>query len=183
MNRYRIEPGRSHFAVQAFAAGLLSAFAHSPTFAVRDFGGELRLGETPQSLELEVTVDPGSLVLVDRVSDSDRRDIEGRMRGEVLETAVYRQVAYQGGTVRADAIGEGRYRLVIGGELVLHGVTRPHRIDADLVILGDGVRLAGRNALRMSGYGIRPVTAMGGTITLKDELTVSFDIVALSETS
>ena len=41
--------------MQAFAAGLLSAFAHSPTFAVRDYGGEVRLGSTAESLEVELT--------------------------------------------------------------------------------------------------------------------------------
>jgi polyisoprenoid-binding protein YceI len=183
MNRYRIDPGRSQFAIRAFAAGLLSAFAHNPTFAVREFGGELRLGDTAESLELEVTVDPDSLALVDRVRDADRREIEGRMRGEVLETPVYREFSYHGGAVRADAIGQGRYRLVIDGTLTLHGVTRPHRMEAELIVFGDGLRLGGRDALRMSEYRIKPVTAVGGTIKLKDELTISFDIAAVPETS
>jgi polyisoprenoid-binding protein YceI len=183
MNRYRIDPGLSHFTVHASATGLLSAFAHSPTFAVRDFGGELRLGETVRSSEVEVTVDPDSLELVDHVRDSDRREIEGRMRGEVLETSVYRELSYRGGAIRADTIGQGRYRLVIEGELALHGVARPHRMEAELIVFGDGLRLGGRDALRMSDHRIRPVTAVGGTIKLKDELTIAFDIAAVPETS
>jgi polyisoprenoid-binding protein YceI len=183
MNRYRIDPSRSRFTVQAFAAGLLSAFAHSPTFAVRDYGGEVRLGSTAQSLELELTVNPGSLELEDRVSDSDRREIETRMRDEVLETSRYREIVYRGGAVRADTTGQGRYRLVIGGDLTLHGVTRPHEIDAELIVFGDGLRLGGGSTLRMSDYGIKPVTALGGTIKLKDELRLSFDLAALPEPS
>ncbi len=183
MNRYRIDPGRSHFTVHASATGLLSAFAHSPTFAVRDFGGELRLGETAQRLEVDLTVDAGSLELVDRVRDSDRRDIEGRMRGEVLEVSLYRQITFRGAASRADTIGQGRYRLVIDGELALHGVTRPHRLEAELIVFGDGLRLGGRDTLQMSDFGIRPVTAVGGTIKLKDELTISFDIAAVPEMS
>jgi polyisoprenoid-binding protein YceI len=183
MNRYRIDPGRSLFTVQAFAAGLLSAFAHSPTFAVRDYGGEVRLGDTAESLELELTVNPASLDLQDRVSAADRRDIEARMQGEVLETPVYRTIAYRGGVAEAGTVGQGRYRLVIGGDLSLHGVTRPQRIDAELTVFGDGLRLGGASILRMSEYGIRPVTALGGTIKLKDELKLSFDLAALPETS
>jgi polyisoprenoid-binding protein YceI len=183
MNRYRIDSGRSHFTVHAFATGLLSAFAHSPTFAVRDFGGELRLGETAQSLELDVTVDPDSLALVDRVRDADRREIEGRMRGEVLETSLYREIAYRGGAVRADTLAQGRYRLDIDGKLTLHGDAHAHRMEAELIVFGDGLRLGGRDALRMSEYRIRPVTAVGGTIKLKDELTITFDIAAVPETS
>jgi polyisoprenoid-binding protein YceI len=183
MNRYRLDPGRSHFTVQAFPAGLLSAFAHSPTFAVHDFGGEMRLGETAQSFELDLTVDAGSLELVDRVREVDRREIEGRMRGEMLETSTYPQLSYRGRAVRADAIDQGRYRLAIDGELALHGVTRPHRMEAELIVFGDGLRLGGRDTLRMSDHRIKPVTAVGGTIKLKDELTISFDIAAVPEVS
>src|SRR5262249_46291207 len=163
----RIDPGRSLFTVQAFAAGLLSAFAHSPTFAVRDYGGEVRLGHTAESLELDLTVNPASLDLQGPVSAAGRRDIEDRMQGEGLETSVYRTIAYRGGVIEAGTIGQGRYRLVIGGDLSLHGVTRPDRIDAELTVFGDGLRLGGGSMLQMSEYGIRTVTALGGTIKLK----------------
>ena len=169
--------------MQAFAAGLLSAFAHSPTFAVRDYGGEVRLGSTAESLEVELTVNPGSLDLEDRVSDADRREIEARMYGEVLETSSYSEIRYRGGAIQADTIGQGRYRVAIAGDLTIRGVTRPQRIEAELTVFGDGLRLSGGGALRMFEYGIKPVTALGGAIKLKDELRVSFDLAALPETS
>lgn len=183
MNRYRIDPARSRFAVQAFSGGLLAAFAHSPTFAVREFSGEVRLGDSAEGLELAMTINPGSLELEDRVSASDRREIEDRMRGEVLETTAFREIAYRGTAVRADTIGQGRYRVVIEGDLTLHGPTRPYRIDAELIVFGDGLRLGGGGTVRMSEFGIRPVTAVGGTIKLKDELRLSFDLAALPEPS
>ena len=40
--RYRLDPAHSRFTVQAFAAGMLSFLGHNPTFAVRDFQGEVR---------------------------------------------------------------------------------------------------------------------------------------------
>jgi polyisoprenoid-binding protein YceI len=181
MNRYRIDTARSRFTVQAFSGGLLSAFAHSPTFAVRDFSGEVRLGDTVEGLELELTVNSDSLELEDRVSASDRKEIESRMRGEVLETSAYREIAYRGRVVRSDTIGQGRYRVVIEGDLTLHGPNRPYRIDAELIVFGDGLRLGGGGTVRMSEFGIRPVTAVGGTIKLKDELRLSFDLAALPE--
>jgi polyisoprenoid-binding protein YceI len=179
MNRYRIDPGRSRFTVQAFAAGLLSSFAHSPTFAVRDYRGEVRLGSTPENLELDLDVDPRSLDLEDRVSAADRREIEARMWDEVLEVARYHTVGFRGRATRAEPIAQGRYRLAIAGDLTLHGVTRPHPIDAELIVFGDGLRLGGGSTLRMSEFGIRPVTALGGAIKLKDELRLTFDLAAL----
>jgi polyisoprenoid-binding protein YceI len=183
MTRYRFDPARSRFTVQAFVAGLLSAFGHSPTFAVRDSSGEVQLGDTAQDFELELTVNPDSLELEDRVSASDHQEIEARMWSEVLETSKYREITYRGRALRADTIGQGRYRLVIDGNLTLHGVTRPHRIDAELIVFADGLRLGGGDTLRMSEFGIRPVTALGGTIKLKDELKLTFDLAAVPEPS
>jgi hypothetical protein len=50
-----------------------------------------------------------------------------------------------------------------------------------LVVYDDGVRLAGASRLLLSEYGIRPVTALGGAIKLKDELKVSFDLAGIPE--
>jgi polyisoprenoid-binding protein YceI len=183
MDRYKLDPGRSRFTVQAFAAGILSAFAHSPTFAVRDFSGEIRLGETVQQFELNLTVNTHSLELEDRVSATDRQEIEARMWNEVLETSTYREITYRGAAATADKIGQGRYRLAIQGDLTLHGVTRPYRPDAELIVFADGLRLGGGGLLRMSEFGIKPVTALGGTIKLKDELKLAFDLAALPEHS
>ncbi len=68
MKRYGIDPGMGHFTVQAFAGGLLSAFVHNRTFAVGQYGGEIRLGDTPSHLEIDLAIDPATLALTDRVS-------------------------------------------------------------------------------------------------------------------
>jgi hydrogenase nickel incorporation protein HypA/HybF len=105
MARYRFDPARSRFTVQAFATGLLSAIAHSPTFAVRSFDGTIRLEGSPvENLELELTVDADSLELENRVRPADRREIEGRMREEVLETSVYREITYRAAATRPKSI-------------------------------------------------------------------------------
>jgi polyisoprenoid-binding protein YceI len=180
--RYRFDPSLSRFTVQAFASGLLSFLGHSPTFAVRDFAGFLRFDGSPvQGLKLEVNVKAAALELVENVKPTDRREIEDTMRRDVLETEAYTEITYQATDASANAIAQGRYRLRIGGRLSLHGVTRPHAVDAELLVFDDGVRLRGESWLRLSDYRIRPVTALGGTIKLKDELRVSFDIAGLPE--
>jgi polyisoprenoid-binding protein YceI len=179
--RYKIDPTRSRFTVQAFAAGVLSFFAHSPTFAVRDFAGEITLDDTVESLRLEVTVAADSLVLVDKVSASDRQEIESRMRREVLETAAYAEITLRAGVVSAERIAAGQHRLRLAGRLSLHGVTHSVQIDAELMVYQDGVRLRGEFPLRLSDYRIGPVTALGGTIKLKDDLKLSFDVSGFPE--
>jgi polyisoprenoid-binding protein YceI len=182
--RYRIDAPGSRFTVQAFAAGLLSAFAHSPTFAVRGLSGEVRLpGGHVDHLELELTVDANSLALEDRVSASDRTEIERRMWDEVFETSAYPQIEFRGEGGKVSATGAGQYRLFIGGKLTLHGVTRDYGTDVEMILFEDGLRLRGGGRLSMSEYRIRPVTAVGGTIKLKDDVRLLFDLGALPEGS
>jgi polyisoprenoid-binding protein YceI len=182
--RYRVDPNTSHFEVQAFATGMLSAFAHSPTFAVSDFTGVAWLdGAGVEGLHVELTVRADSLDLLDRVKPADREEIVGRMRREVLETARFPQIVFRTVEVAGEPAGEDRYRVFLGGRLTLHGTTQPLGSDAELIVAPDRLRLRGACQLRTSAYGIRPVTALAGAIRLKDELRVSFDLVSLPEGS
>jgi polyisoprenoid-binding protein YceI len=176
---YRFDPSRSRFTVQAFAAGVLSFLGHSPTFLVRDFAGAVSFdGGRVGGMRLELIVKADALELADHVSAADRREIEGTMRRDVLETAAHPEVRYEAGDVWSESVSQGRYRLRIGGRLSLHGVTRHHPLDAELLVFDDGIRLRGESSLRLSDYQIRPVTALAGTIKLQDQLKLSFDVAA-----
>ncbi len=178
MVRYTLDPASSRFTVQAFAAGMLSGLGHSPTFAIREFTGELRFApDAPAEASFRLTVKADSLAITDSVSPKDRDEIESRMRQEVLETAVYPEIVFQGTELTADKVADNWYRLRLKGELRLHGVKRPQPVDAQLRILEDQVRLSGRGTLLLSAYRIKPVSALGGTIKLKDELKFDFDLV------
>ncbi len=181
---YRLDPAQGRFTVQAFATGLLSALGHSPTFAVRDFAGTIRFErEEIHSMTLELTARADSLDLLDQVRDADRREITDRMRRDVLESSTHPTIIYRSEGASSDPIAPGRFLVRIGGRLTLRGVTGPHPVVAEIQIFGDGIRLLGECPLRLSDYGIRPVTALAGAIKLKDELKVSFDLAAVPEAS
>jgi polyisoprenoid-binding protein YceI len=182
--RYPLDPSKSLFTVQAFAAGMLSMFAHSPLFTVRDFTGVISFdGDAIQSLRVEVGVNAGTLELKGNYNAVERTEIEGRMRQEVLETASFPQVTLQAGAVSAERLSPGHHRLRIDGSLSLHGVTRPLQVNADLRVYEDGIRLTGEFPLRLSDFRIKPVTALGGAIKLKDELKLALDFAAVPEAS
>jgi polyisoprenoid-binding protein YceI len=180
--RYRVDPARGRLTVQAFATGMLSILGHSPTFAARVFSGVVRLDDPARGgVGVDLTVRADSLALLDQVKAADREEIEGRMRREVLEAAAFPEIAFETVEAEADEVGQGRYRAFLGGRLTLHGVSQRLGIDAEMTADPDAVRLRGGSTIRMSLYRIRPVTALGGAIKLKDELSVSFDLVGLPE--
>ena len=180
--RYRLDPAQGRFTVQAFATGLLSFLGHSPTFAVRDFQGEVQFDPAaPEQTSVRVTVRADSLQLEDKVSASDRRQIEDAMRGEALETTRFPEVVFDSTGVQAGARSGDDWPVRITGRMTLHGVTRPVRIDARLTLYSDGVRLAGEFTLSQAEFGMKPVVALGGTLRLKDPVKASFNVVGWKE--
>jgi polyisoprenoid-binding protein YceI len=180
--RYRVDAGRSRFIVKAFVTGMFSAFGHSPTIAIRDFTGEAQFD--PDSLKdasLNLRIKADSLEVTDDVSDKDRREMERQMREDVLETNRYPEIVFESTNVSADKTTGGQCRARITGNLSLRGITRNCVINAQVTVTGDGLRAHGEFPLRQSDYNIKPVSAAGGTIKLKDELKFSFDIVAHQE--
>ena len=180
--RYRLDPTHSQFTVQAFAAGMLSFLGHNPTFAVRDFQGEVRLDPaTAADAWLRVVVRADSLQLMDKVSDGDRRQIETAMWGETLETAAYPEIAFESTEIAVGTPSGDNRPVHVTGRMSLHGVTQPAQFDAVLTLYTDGVRLAGEFLLKQSDYRLRPVVALGGTLRLKDPLRVVFNVVGWKE--
>ncbi len=176
--RYVLDASQSRFTVQAFVQGALSALGHSPTFAIRAFTGEIRLAaEAIADTAIRLIVQADSLALADSVSAKDREEIETRMRQEVLETAAFPEIVFQSTEITPSKIAEGWYRLGIAGKLSLHGVTNPYRLDAQLRVMEEEVRLSGDSALLQPAYRIKRVSALGGMITLKDELKIAFDLL------
>ena len=107
--RYSIETKGSTLTVRAFATGLLSTFAHSPTIAIPDFKGEVFLN--PDALEkssLRLEIDPASLIVTNDISEKDRQEINRRMHAEVLETDSFPEIVYECSRVSAGKIGEGQ---------------------------------------------------------------------------
>ena len=177
--RYLTANDRSKFTVRAFATGLLSALGHSPTIAIPEFQGEALVN--PNAIEkssLRVLIQAASLVVTDDLGEKDREEIHRRMCEEVLECDSYPEIVYECTVASASKAGEGQYWVALSGELSLHGVRRSLPVSARVRLEGDTLRAAGEFSVRLSDYEIKPVSAAGGTIKLKDDLKLSFDITA-----
>lgn len=180
--RYTLEPGISRLQVRAFATGMLAGFGHNPTFSVRDFAGEIRIPPSgPANSSMELHVKAASLAVSDDMKDKDRREIEQLMQREVLESAAFPEIAFRSTAVGAEKTGEGQYRITLVGDFSLHGVTAEQQIVAYFTLAEQQARAWGDFSLSQSKFGIRPVSVAGGALKLKDELKLSFDIVARRE--
>src|SRR5262245_36886539 len=177
--RYRVDARRSRFVAQAFAKGLLSAFGHNPRLAIRNFEGEVEFDPAaPNAASVWMKARAESLAVIDDMSERDRREIERVTREELLEAARRPEVVFRSAIVTARQVAEGRYEVRTAGDLSLRGVTRELVIDATALVEGDELRAQGGFTLRLTDFNIRPISVAGGLLKLKDEVKLSFDILA-----
>ncbi len=179
MGRYVVDKGQSRLTVKAFAGGMLAAFGHNPVLGMRDIAGEAQLDpETPGAGKVSFRVRPESLEVLGDVKSSDRRDIEKAAREEVFETSKYPEIVFECDKVLASQAGVGYYRLDAPGELTLRGSTQRQLVSGHASLHGDLLRINGETLLRQTAYGVKLYAAAGGALKVKDEVKVSFEIVA-----
>jgi polyisoprenoid-binding protein YceI len=162
-----IDTQRSVLTVRVYKAGMFSAFGHE--HAIR---APIQNGTFDEDKgTVDVVVDARALRVLDSdVSDKDRADIQNTMLGpKVLDSAQFREIRFHS----TEVSGSSENRWTVHGDLTLHGQTHPVKVDVER---HDG-QYRGSARLRQSEFGITPVTVAGGTIKVKDEVRVEFEVV------
>jgi polyisoprenoid-binding protein YceI len=178
---YTIVPSESSFWVFAGKTGIFSAFAHNHEIGVKSFSGRVVVpaaGAGGGSLEMEV--DAPSLVVLDKEpSEEDKKKIFNSMHNEVLESAKYQKITFKSVSVSdVKQTGSDAYSFVVNGDLSLHGVTKRIAVPVAATVTPQQLRATGKYTLKQTDYGIKPYSAAGGSIKVKDEVVVNFNIVA-----
>jgi len=160
-----IDTAKSTMTVHVAKAGALSAFGHDHEITAPLAGGEV----DTDAHRVELHVRSASLKVVDpKASEKDRAEVQKNMAGaEVLDVEKYPEIRFR--SVRAEQAGDG---WTVHGELTLHGQTRP----VDVTVKEQSGRYVGSARLKQTEFGITPIKVAGGTVKVKDELKIDFDI-------
>jgi len=164
-----IDAEHSTMTVLVYKSGLFSAFADDHVIRAPIAAGSI----SPEGqLAVEIKVKSASLTVLDPNLSADKRaEVQTRMLGpEVLDTAKFPDVGFVSTTIEA----AGGDRWTVTGSLTIHGVTRP----ATFQVRRQDGRYRGTVTLKQSDFGIKPISIAGGTVKVKDELKVEFDVVA-----
>jgi len=161
-----VDTAKSVMKVHVYKAGLLSAFGHDHEISAPLSGGTVDV----EGRQVELSVDARALRVQDpKASAGDRAEIQAAMLGAaVLDAATYQEIRFRSTGVESAAAHAWK----VNGELTLHGQTRPLSLE---VREQDG-HYAGACRFRISDFRIQPVKAAGGTVRVKDEVQVEFDI-------
>jgi polyisoprenoid-binding protein YceI len=176
---YVIDPAASRFTVQAFSTGLLSAFGHNPTVAIRDYEGEIQfVPDTFEKAFVRLKVQTAAMEVLDEMKGDDRKKLEVEMYERVLDVNRFPAAVFESTQIAVQKLDNGQCTGRVAGELSFHGVTQTHVFAVRATDMGTLLRVSGDFPLRQSDYGIKPVTFAGGALRLKDELKFKFEITA-----
>lgn len=175
---YHLAPGSGKLVVYTFKEGFLSAVAHDLLIEVTDFLVNLNIPATG-SANVEAEIKANSLKVLcamkdeqrqpDTLKEKDKTDIEEAILKDVLHPQKYPTINFRSTSITQEK--EDCYR--VKGELTLHGTTRPIEFHGYTTT---GKDVKGRFTISQKDYGIKPYKALLGTLKVKNEVDIAFDL-------
>ena len=161
-----IDTAHSKLMIHVSKSGLFSGFADNHEVEASIAKGSV----DAKSGQIRLSVDSRQMRVLDPQLSSDKRQqVQERMLGpEVLDSIRFPEITFE--STRVEREHEGSTR--VDGLLSLHGVRKPISV---LVHVENG-RYTGKFAMRQRDFAITPVSIAGGTVKVKDELVIEFDI-------
>jgi hypothetical protein len=162
-----IDTNKSTIVLHVGKSGVFSSFAHDHDIIAPIASGNVN---TSNPLSVGLRIDARTLRVRDvDASEKDRNQIQATMLGpEVLDSEHHQEIAFKSRTV--EVLGDGHW--TVRGELTLHGQTQP--VTAE--VTEKAGRYTGRAIVKQTDFGIKPVKVAGGTVKVKDEVSVEFNI-------
>jgi hypothetical protein len=171
-----IDTEGSTVTVRVFKSGVFRAFADDHLIQAPLEEGSLDDSVTPH---VQIVFDARRMRVLDPgLSARDRLAVQTRMLGpEVLDVNRFQRISFH--SLEAQRLDTGGW--IVRGELELHGQIRPIMVNVLDVVPGDS-HYKGSATLRLSDFGMVPIGILRGTVKVKDEIQVDFDI-AMTERS
>jgi hypothetical protein len=163
-----IDVNQSSLTIRVFKSGLFSGFAHDHEIKAPITEGAIDSSSNPS---VNLRLDSRKMRVLDPdVSANNRAEIQHTMEGAaVLDVEHFPEISY-----RSTAITKtGDAHWEVHGNLSLHGKNEPVMV---AVSLEEG-HYRGSASFKLTTFGITPIRIAGGTVKVKDEVKIEFDIL------
>jgi polyisoprenoid-binding protein YceI len=163
-----IDASQSTITVRVGKSGIFSAFGDNHEIRAPIASGKVDDGAVPS---VELTIEAKGLKVLDpKLAPDKRAEVQKKMVGpDVLDVERHAEIRFRSTSVKP-AGNEGRWR--VEGVLELHGKSAPVAFD---VTAAEG-RVKGTAKVSQKAFGIPPISAAGGTVKVRDEVEIDFDV-------
>jgi len=178
-----VDAERSRFDIHVGSSGLFSAFGHDHSIAAKDIKGcaQIDWSQVERS-SVTLTFSTPAITVLDPKHPNDRPKVQETMQNDVLRIKEFPEIQFKSDRVRLRQPASSaatRYELVVDGPLTIRGQTQqvslPLTVSRAATSAGD-VAVTGRYNLKQSSFGIKPISLAGGTVRVKDEIELEFDL-------
>ena len=169
-------PGRGHFQIHVGTAGLFGALAHNHLIEAEKISGCAAMDtRDPTHSSIKLDFPASNIRVMDpKESEKDRAEVQKTMETEVLRVSEFPRIAFESTSIER-ANEPDRFR--VHGNLTIRGKTQPVEISVGLTRLSDGTyRATGHSKFAQTSFGIKPIQLGGGTVKVKDELEIEFEL-------
>jgi polyisoprenoid-binding protein YceI len=177
---FELGPGDGRLLVKTGREGLAARAGHDLTLEVVRWSAQLTVPDAEgggiAAATLTAELDLGSLAVrtgtggAKPLTDRDRRDIEGQARKILGDGA---QASFTSAKIIPSSSGGSAANGAIEGTLTLHGTSRPLRLQ---VISPAPGQFRGSATVRQTDFGLTPYSGFFGTLKLKNEVAVEFEV-------
>jgi polyisoprenoid-binding protein YceI len=153
---------------------------HRHTIRAQQFTGSVEWDSAlPEAVRIDLVIDAKSLKVTDDDLDpGDVAKVQQDMETKVLEVEKYPEIHFLSNVATLRESSEGKWALDVSGSLLLHGVSQPVVVPLTVEMSGNVLHLQGETTLRQKDYEIEPVSVGLGTVKVKNEVKIQFNLVA-----
>lgn len=168
---YTLNSDHGTLTVRTKRGGAAAKAGHDLLIEVGSWEGTLRLAEDPAASSIALTAEAGSMRVLEgtggmtKLGDNDKDGIRQTIDEDILKGCT---VAFASSAVRP-GVGGG---FDVDGELELLGRRAPVSF---ALTIDDGGHLTGRATVKQTNHGIKPYSALFGTLKVADEVEVAVD--------
>jgi polyisoprenoid-binding protein YceI len=172
---YTLNSDHGALSVRTRRGGAAAKAGHDLLIEVGSWEGTLKLAEDPAASSITLTADAGSMRVLEgtggmtKLGDDDKDGIKRTIDKDILKGCT---VTFESSAVRVGGGGVSGQGFDVDGELELLG----RRAPASFVLtIDDGGHLRGSATVKQTDWGIKPYSALFGTLKVADEVEVAVD--------
>ncbi len=169
---HRLGPDNATLSVRTGRTGAAAKAGHDLVIRVTSWEAALGVGEDPAKTSVELTADATSLRVhegtggMQALTDDDLANIHETIDDDILR---HQDITFRSTRVRG---APGGSPVTVEGDLTLVGKSQP--IEFDLAIGEDGT-LSASAVVKQTAWGMKPYSALFGTLKVEDEVEVVLD--------
>jgi polyisoprenoid-binding protein YceI len=171
---YKLNSDHGTLTVRTKRGGAAAKAGHDLLIEVGSWEGTLQLAEDPAASSIALTADAGSMRVLEgtggmtKLGDDDKDGIKQTIDEDILKGCT---VTFQSSAVRVGGGGvDGGFE--VDGEVELLGRRAPVSF---ALTIDDGGHLTGSATVKQTDHGIKPYSALFGTLKVADAVEVAVD--------